>query len=311
LNLAKRLHYGITGFDYTTFFYSTPYSFTGGFSRQGLLATQRYTGGTVLGQYPLDKFRRLEMSAGVIRQAEQFDDPTVEAQIRAQYAAAGVPFYLNNGTLVPIGLNLVQETTRFASFGPLSGSTFSIGGEVSFAGLRRETVQADLRKYLRIGSTSMLLAVRGRGFYSAGDNPQIFYFGGNQELRGYPYLSFSGNEGFFANVELRLPVINLAATPLGIIGPLRGTLFGGIGGAKYSGQKYQFSTSSDGNSYVNDPVFGEPVSGFHLVDGRASYGIGLQLFFLGYPLHFDWSKLTDLKVVSHNTQFDFWIGFDF
>ena len=45
-------------------------------------------------------------------------------------------------------------------------------------------------------------------------------------------------------------------------------------------------------------LFGEPVSGFHLVDGRASYGIGLQFFFLGYPLHFDWSKLTDLKVVS-------------
>ena len=49
---------------------------------------------------------------------------------------------------------------------------------------------------------------------------------------------------------------------------------------------------------MNDPVFGEPVSGFHLVDGRASYGIGLQFFFLGYPLHFDWSKLTDLRSVS-------------
>ena len=46
------------------------------------------------------------------------------------------------------------------------------------------------------------------------------------------------------------------------------------------------------------PIFGEPVSGFHLVNGRASYGIGLQFFFLGYPLHFDWSKLTDLKVVQ-------------
>ena len=57
--------------------------------------------------------------------------------------------------------------------------------------------------------------------------------------------------------------------------------------------------------------FGEAVSGFHLVDGRASFGIGLQFFFLGYPLHFDWSKLTDLKVSSAGTRFDFWIGFDF
>jgi hypothetical protein len=62
---------------------------------------------------------------------------------------------------------------------------------------------------------------------------------------------------------------------------------------------------------VNDPVFGEPVTGLHLVDGRASYGIGLQFFFLGYPLHFDWAKLTDLKVVSNDTRFGFWIGLDF
>jgi hypothetical protein len=33
--------------------------------------------------------------------------------------------------------------------------------------------------------------------------------------------------------------------------------------------------------------------------------------FLGYPMHFDWTKLTDLPVVSRNSRFDFWIGFDF
>ena len=58
------------------------------------------------------------------------------------------------------------------------------------------------------------------------------------------------------------------------------------------------------------PLFGQAVSGYHLIDGRASYGFGLQFFFLGYPLHFDWSKLTDLKVASP-TRFDFWVGFDF
>ena len=61
---------------------------------------------------------------------------------------------------------------------------------------------------------------------------------------------------------------------------------------------------------MNDPVFGEPASGFRLVDGRASYGVGLQLFFLGYPLHFDWSRATDLKT-SAPWAFDFWVGFDF
>ena len=62
---------------------------------------------------------------------------------------------------------------------------------------------------------------------------------------------------------------------------------------------------------MNDPVFGEPVSGLRLVDGRASYGFGLQVFLLGYPMHFDWSKLTDIGVTSTSWEFDFWIGFDF
>ena len=42
------------------------------------------------------------------------------------------------------------------------------------------------------------------------------------------------------------------------------------------------------------PVVGPPqtVTGFRLVDGRASYGIGLETFALGFPIHFDWSWRT-------------------
>jgi hypothetical protein len=34
------------------------------------------------------------------------------------------------------------------------------------------------------------------------------------------------------------------------------------------------------------------VSGFRLQDGRASYGLGLETFMLGFPIHFDWSWRT-------------------
>jgi hypothetical protein len=47
------------------------------------------------------------------------------------------------------------------------------------------------------------------------------------------------------------------------------------------------------------------------VDGRASFGIGIQAFLLGMPMHFDWSWLTDLKVRSTSPRFQFWIGYDF
>jgi outer membrane protein assembly factor BamA len=172
-------------------------------------------------------------------------------------------------------------------------------------------VDVDLRKYLRVASTTTLLALRARGFYSTGDNPDYFYFGGNMELRGYPYYGFSGNQGFHANAELRIPIIDLALTPLGLIGPIRGTAFIGIGGARFKGEPWQFGSSEPGFSYINDPVFGEPTTGWRLADGRASYGLGLQMFFLGYPMHFDWTKFTDFAVSSNNWDFTFWIGYDF
>jgi outer membrane protein assembly factor BamA len=260
------------------------------------------------------------VSAGLYKLKEQFENPEVEALLRAEAEARGQQFFLNDGSLLPISVGFVQETTRFREFGPLSGSTFRVDLElapkIGGSSLSRRTVDADFRKYLRVAGT-LVLATRVRGFKSGGDNPGIFYFGGNMELRGYPYLSFAGSEGFFANAELRFPVIDLARTPIGIIGPLRGTIYAGVAGSRFKGQPFQFSTREAGVSYVNfdpnDPstYFGEPVdAGLRLVDGRASYGIGMQLFFLGYPLHFDWTKLTDLKVTS-KTRFDFWIGFDF
>jgi hypothetical protein len=316
INLAKRIHYGISGFDFTRFFFADPYGLVSGnpFSRVGAFATQRYSGANILAQYPLDIYRRLEFSGGFVKLSEQFQDPNAQAIAQQQAQLLGLPFVLNSGTLAPFAVNLVQETTRFAEFGPLEGSTFLIGYEIApkFGGLlSRSTVEVDLRKYLRLGSTSVVLATRARGFRSTGDNPGIFYFGGNMELRGYPYLSFAGNQGFFANAELRFPIIDIAKTPIGLVGPLRGAFFFGVGGASFKGQPYRFATSQAGTSFVNDPVFGQPVSGFHLVDGRASFGLGFEFFFLGYPLHFDWSKLTDLKVVSSQKQFNFWIGFDF
>jgi hypothetical protein len=316
-NLAARLHYGINIFDQTYFFYpySTAYSpYYGADPRNLAIATQRFTGGQVFVEYPLDTFRRLEAGVGVIKVNEQFGDAQVEQQICQQNAIAGLPCFINNGWQTPVTARFVQETTRFAEFGPLSGSTFSLGftyapGVGSL--LQRQTVDADVRKYLRLGPTSALLAVRGRGFYSTGDNPDYFYFGGNMELRGYPYYSFVGNQGFFANAELRLPLINLAATPIGILGPLRGTVYFGIGGAKFKGQDYHFSTSEPGYSYVHDPIFGEAVTGWRLQDGRASWGFGLEMFFLGYPLHFDWTKYTDFATTSQGWDFGFWIGYDF
>ena len=74
------------------------------------------------------------------------------------------------------------------------------------------------------------------------------------------------------------------------------------------------------------PIFATAeLSGFRLVDARASYGIGLQTFALGFPMHFDWSWRTlfnkqyeDLVYFQmggseafRKPKFSFWIGYDF
>ena len=67
------------------------------------------------------------------------------------------------------------------------------------------------------------------------------------------------------------------------------------------------------------------VSGLRLVDARASYGIGLQTFALGFPMHFDWSWRTlfnreweDVLFAASGGSAEFrkprfavWIGYDF
>jgi hypothetical protein len=118
-------------------------------------------------------------------------------------------------------------------------------------------------------------------------------------------------------------------TPIGVVGGVRGVFFAGIGGAWFKGQQttspcagesndYKFFTNNSTACLVPtgikvDPVTGNPITnldpatgvqtpvlnyslqrvdGFRLQDGRASYGIGLETFALGFPIHFDWSWRT-------------------
>ena len=75
------------------------------------------------------------------------------------------------------------------------------------------------------------------------------------------------------------------------------------------------------------PQLGKPVAvnGFRLVDSRASYGVGLESFLLGFPVHFDWSWRTlfnkdweDVLFAAdgghskfRKPRFAMWIGYDF
>ena len=353
INLSHRLQYALQAYSQTQFFYgydpATLYGLEYGFiDRDTAIATQTSRGATASAIYPLNRYARFEMTGGILQFGQEYNEPGLQ-QVADEYQIEQYGRTLfSNGTFMPLGLNYVRETTIFREYGPLSGDTMSLGLEYApGAGslLSRTTFDGDARYYRRLG-TNGVLAFRARGYKSWGEFPGYFYFGGNSELRGYDYLAFLGNKGFFTNAELRFPVIEAALTPIGVVGGLRGVFFFNLGAAGYEGQAMTVTTNKAVTvqpllGYTFDPtspslaapVYGPPrtISGFRLVDSRASYGFGLETFALGFPIHFDWSWRTlfnkdwedyvfSYQGASEGTtgsqwlrkvKFSVWIGYDF
>jgi hypothetical protein len=346
VNLAKRFQFAVQGYSQTQFFYGTnDYLYDPIYSsfidRDLAQATRTMRGGSVFGIYPLSRFRRVELFGGVVQFEENYNNPDLE-QIAEDYQEEqyGTQIF-RNGVSVPLGVAFVQETTIFREFGPLAGNTVRVGYQISpdiGDTLSRQTVDLDARYYLRLGSTGVL-ALRGRGFKSWGEAPDFFYYGGNSEMRGYEYLEFLGHRGFFANAELRFPLIEAMLTPIGILGGVRGVFFANLGATGFVGESLDVFTNNDeihrplvGVAFnpitgLPENVYGPPrvISGLRLKDGRASYGVGLETFALGFPIHIDVSWRTLLNrdwediVYSleggserfRRPQVGFWIGYDF
>ena len=344
-NLSGRFQFALQGFSQEMFFFGNSGFYSPALAfldRDQALAVQTIRGGSAFGIYPFDRFRRLELSGGLYHTNEQFDNPGLQQQADLyQQQRFGTDLFRNGSTL-PFGVTFVQETTVFREFGPIAGNTMQFGYQyapsIGSTFLGKQTYNADARYYKRLGENG-LLALRGRGFKSVGDFPDFLYFGGNSEMRGYEYLEFIGHNAGFFDAELRFPLIEAMLTPIGVLGGIRGTFFFNLGGASLNDRPFRwFSRSAETFSptigFGVDPatseffeVFGEPttVSGFRLVDSRASYGIGLQTFVIGFPLHFDWSWRTlfnaDWEDVLFATtggsaafrepRFDFWLGYDF
>jgi hypothetical protein len=346
LNLAHRFNYAIQGYSQTQFFYGNLESvfydpiYNGYIDRDLSVATRTVRGGTAFGIWPFNRYRRVELFGGLLQYRESFNDPNLQ-DYSTQYQADNFGRQLfRSGTYVPLGVNFVQETTVFREFGPLAGNTMRVSYEVAPKignTLSRQTADIDARYYLRLGASG-LLALRARGFRSWGDAPDFMYFGGNSEMRGYEYLEFVGDQSAFFNAELRFPFIDAMLTPVGILGGIRGVFFANFGGAHFKGQPFtwlsrgpELYTPIVGYRQIDftrqEPIYGAPavVDGLRLVDSRASYGIGLETFALGFPIHFDYSWKTllnkeweDLRFAPfggssrfRKPKFSVWIGYDF
>ena len=114
-------------------------------------------------------------------------------------------------------------------------------------------------------------------------------------------------------------------------GGIRGVFFFNIGGAALDNQTFKVWDSNaqvipaqqTSTGIITRPA--QRIEGFRLVDSRASYGIGLETFALGFPVHFDWSYRTLFNkgwedylfaadggsAAFRKARFTAWIGYDF
>jgi hypothetical protein len=361
VNLERRLQYALQAFSQDIYYFGQDLTNSGVLydpriapfvSRDLAESVQSQRGATGFMIYPLNRYSRLEAFTGYVHLNERYTNADLQARAEAYQREQFGQSLLRRGHMVPVGLSLINESTIFREFGPVAGRTFKLSYDASpnLGGgwLSRQTADVDLRHYLRLGTTGVF-ATRFKGFKSWGRNPDFNYFGGNSEMRGYEYLEFLGNEGFFVNAELRFPLIEAMLTPIGVLGGLRGAFFVNVGGAGFSDRPLNFMTT---RSEVYQPIIGytvnadesltprrgDPVelNGIRLVDGRASYGLSLQSFLLGFPMHFDFSwrtlfdrryedaifrscvqtSLTNVDCFAdgdsfRKMKFDFWIGYDF
>ncbi|HEX5110879.1 MAG TPA: hypothetical protein VFV95_20650 [Vicinamibacterales bacterium] len=359
-NLSKRLNWALQGYSQTTFYYGQlggvlyDPAYSGIIDRDLAQSTQSIRGGSAFAIWPFDRFRRVELFGSVLNYRQEYNDPLVAVAAYDYQQDQYGQQLIQSGNYLPMGASFVQETTIFREFGPLAGNTMRLtyeGAPQIGNTLSRQSVDLDMRKYFRLGGSG-LFAVRARGYNSWGGAPNFIYYGGNSEMRGYEYLQFIGNKVAFINAELRFPLIEAMLTPIGVLGGIRGVLFANLGGGSFNGlgidpnnpgAKFRVMSNSreiyqptigyvtginpDTGQIGTVPLPAAPrvIDGFRLVDSRASYGIGLETFALGFPIHFDWAWRTlfnreweDALFMQYGgsnefrkVQFALWIGYDF
>ena len=320
-------------------------------------AVQSQRGGTAFVIYPFNRYTRAEVFTRL--------HPHVRAATRTRRSrswpistrsTSTASRSSGNGHMIPLGVSFVQETTIFREFGPVAGSTFKVSLRRIAAVRRQLALAADARRRrppLHAAGRQRRARPPLQGFKSWGRNPDFIYFGGNSELRGYEYLEFIGQKAFFAQRRTALPAHRGDAhADRRARRPARRACSPTSAAPASTTQSFTFMTDNASSRHADRRLRpGQPITqaardpatspagrfdGLRLVDGRASYGIGLESFLLGFPMHFDWSWKTLFNRAWEDTlfrtcvqvsatrsiagptadsfrkmKFSFWIGYDF
>lgn len=252
----------------------------------------RWFGAGVSASWPLNTFRRLDLSISVVEGSQaDVSDPSRPSQRR---------------TLLHPTMTYTTDVSQPGFLHPSSGYRFAVsvsGSPVRFRGPRTHFVSilGDARIYRLLGPGDVTVAARISAGASVGPNPQQFYASGVQNwingviddvngfpidevndfvfatpvmpLRGHEINALNGPYFGLVNAELRVPLVKR---------PIRYSPFYGLQASAFLdiGSVWGNQELSDTRRFFNriDPVVEELLAGA---------GAGVRTLLFGYPLRMD------------------------
>jgi outer membrane protein assembly factor BamA len=244
--------------------------------------------------YPLTFYTRAELGVGyALREVSIPTGVVIDRfgrQVPTDFVNFDSDFPLVTGALI-------GDSTIFASYGPISGRRYRLdlnyAPDLDEGGALSSSVDLDVRQYLPLTRRTNL-ALRLFAGASEGNVPNPIYFGGLDTVRGFRFREFNGDRGFFTNLELRFPLIDILATPVIGFQGIRGVVFLDLGGAWWSDLE---------DFEVWDSELDQ------LGDAFAAYGYGITVRFGGLDLNWDFARRTNFgDLEDPGYQSSFWLG---
>lgn len=284
-NLARRLQWGASVFDDRSY-YTTQDPLYG--TDRRIRRAYSETGAVGFVSYPISLYHRVEGSVGFISRDIAY--PIFTSQ--------GVFYYQVKDKIPFLEAGIVGDTTFWQEYGPHAGRRWSLellqAFDASQGGTLSREAHLEGRQYVPLSRRNEL-ALRLYAAAADGNSPSIFYFGGLDTLRGFPYQSVAGNRAGYLNLEWRFPLIDYLILPWLQLSGLRGRAFLDVGAAWFD--------------VPGAPPFRFIENG-RLRDGLSSYGVGFSVDLFGLPVHWDFAKRWDFKTSDKNgLRTTFWIGF--
>lgn len=310
LNIKRRLNWGVSAYRLRSFFTSLlgPGFQRSGGTQEGIgirddFFEERW-GFTGLLSYPLSKFTRIELEAGVER--NNLNEIPIAAE---DFGSA----FLRDSWLSISAVRFVVDKSLWSVMGPIDGSRMNVTvrgiGDLSGGNWESTDLLIDYRKYFRT-SFATTYAIRARTRFSDGVIPTFYYLGGPTTLRGYPTQLLNGNITMLLNQEFRFPLIP----------PSRFTKGGGI---LLANGLWGAPFIDVGNAWTQSGRYRTPDGELREL-GYWPGLLGAYGFSLRWPvvppfiLRFNWARRFDLNEKrglfpgsNNQTFFSFWVGYNY